>query len=114
MSLTGCFLLASMLIFSRQSICLVLLGIFTTRNISNGDAVLGGPDGLAIPIEDYGDREGEEWGKKKTHWINLWGESKSSALLNLIFVNRSSCVCFFFVCLTPLYPHIDFHFCNGR
>jgi hypothetical protein len=52
----------------------IYLGIFTTRNISNGDAVLGGPDGLAIPIEDYGDREGEEWGKKKTHWINLWGE----------------------------------------
>lgn len=111
MSLTGCFT-CIYAHFSRLYI-FFFLGIFTTRNISNGDAVLGGPDGLAIPIEDYGDREGEEWGKKKTHWINLWGESKSSAFLHLIFVNRSSCCwCCCFFCLTPLYAHVDF--CIGR
>jgi hypothetical protein len=50
-------------------------GLFTTRNLSAGEAVLGGPDGLSIPVEDrWYHPPGEELREKKKKWIHLWSE----------------------------------------
>jgi hypothetical protein len=92
---------------------MVIIGIFTTRNISNGDAVLGGPDGLSIPIEDYGDRAGEEWGKKKTHWINLWGEYVYSTKMRFSWWRMSLTLLHVCVCVFILSHACVYSFCFG-
>lgn len=46
-------------------------GIFTTRDIPALDPVLGGPDGLSVPIEAYNERSGGN-GAAKDAWINVW------------------------------------------
>ncbi|KAL7564516.1 hypothetical protein ACA910_017675 [Epithemia clementina (nom. ined.)] len=46
-------------------------GIFTTRNLWKGEKILGGPDGVAIPVEGYNQRDIPK-GDLKEHWIRLW------------------------------------------
>jgi hypothetical protein len=47
-------------------------GLFTTRNLTAGEPVLGGPDGLSIPVEDRWYEVSGELGEKKKNWIHLW------------------------------------------
>ncbi|KAL7564582.1 hypothetical protein ACA910_017928 [Epithemia clementina (nom. ined.)] len=46
-------------------------GIFTTRNVWKGEKILGGPDGVAIPVEGY-DQLDVPKGDLKKQWIQLW------------------------------------------
>jgi hypothetical protein len=48
-------------------------GLFTTRDMAQWETVLGGPDGVSIPIESYNQRRGSETENlHKDEWIAVW------------------------------------------
>ena len=50
-------------------------GLFTTRDMAKNELVLGGPDGISIPIEAYHQYRGSgEQNKHKKAWIAVWDE----------------------------------------
>ena len=46
-------------------------GIYTTRDLWKGEKILGGPDGLSIPVESY-QQLAIPKGQLKSKWIELW------------------------------------------
>ena len=47
-------------------------GIFTTRDLKAGEKILGGPDGLSIPIVQYHTHKGQPNYKAHKAWIGVW------------------------------------------
>ena len=50
------------------------LGIYTTRDLWKGEPILGGPDGISIPIETAYHQRNLPKFQLRRQWANLWGE----------------------------------------
>lgn len=47
-------------------------GVFTTRDLAEGEAILGQPDGVAIPVETSWDKTAPKQ-RERRDWWGVWG-----------------------------------------
>lgn len=47
-------------------------GVFTTRDLEEGEHIIGRPDGVAIPVETDWDETAPKK-RERNNWWNMWG-----------------------------------------